>query len=240
MCSQGDKLNSHYISVRDSAAPTRRVSEAALAYASGWCSGITKSSHVISLIRARLPIKVILKARPHPPLTRAPMRLPPARTIGITLFLLAMPTCAAAADWPMWRYDPQRTATSPQQLPAQLHLQWAREYPALTPAWPDQDKMPFDIAYEPVVCGHALLLSSSRHDCVRCLDTRTGEERWTFHADGPVRFAPAAWEGRLFVAADDGYLYCLDAASGKELWKFRCGPSDRKILGNERRISTSP
>ena len=87
-----------------------------------------------------------------------------------------MPTCAAAADWPMWRYDPQRTATSPQQLPAQLHLQWAREYPALTPAWPDQDKMPFDIAYEPVVCGHMLLLSSSRHDCVRCLDTRTGEE----------------------------------------------------------------
>ena len=151
-----------------------------------------------------------------------------------------MPTPVVAADWPMGRYDAQRTAASPQELPAQLHLQWIREYPALTPAWPDQDKMQFDIAYEPVVSGHLLYLSSSRHDCVRCLDTRTGEERWTFHTDGPVRFAPVVWEGRLFVAADDGYLYCLEAASGKELWKFRGGPSDRKILGNERVISTWP
>src|SRR5207253_2459499 len=32
----------------------------------------------------------------------------------------------------------------------------------------------------------------------------------------------------------------LPAESGKLLWKFRGGPSDRKILGNERLISTWP
>jgi outer membrane protein assembly factor BamB len=168
------------------------------------------------------------------------MQSPPVRTIGTILLTLAMPTFAAAADWPMGRYDPQRTAASPQQLPAVLHLQWVREYPPLTPAWPDQAKMQFDIAYEPVVWAHSLFLCSSRHDCVRALDTRTGQERWTFHTDGPVRFAPVAWEGRLYVASDDGHLYCLDAASGKELWKFCGGPSDRKILGNQRLISTWP
>lgn len=140
----------------------------------------------------------------------------------------------------MWRYDPQRSAASPQVLPAKLHLQWAREYPALQPAWPDQDKMQFDVAYEPVVLGQTLFLNSSRHDCVRALDTRTGQERWTFFADGPVRFAPVAWEGRVYFTSDDGNLYCVDANTGKELWKFRGGPSDRKIVGNERVISTWP
>lgn len=140
----------------------------------------------------------------------------------------------------MWRYDAQRSAASPQMLPAKLHLQWAHEYPVLKPAWPDQEKMQFDVAYEPIVAGHTLFLSSSRHDCVRAVDTRTGQERWTFYADGPVRFAPVAWENRLYFTSDDGYLYCLEAASGRELWKFRGGPSDRKILGNDRLISTWP
>ena len=35
-------------------------------------------------------------------------------------------------------------------------------------------------------------------------------------------------------------MYCLQGADGKLLWKFRGGPSDRKILGNERLISTWP
>ncbi len=140
----------------------------------------------------------------------------------------------------MWRYDARRSAASPQTLAATLHLQWTRDYPPLRPAWPDQEKMQFDVAYEPIVWGQMLYLSSSRHDCVRALDTRTGHERWTFFADGPVRFAPVAWDGRLYFTADDGYLYCLDAASGKELWKLRGGPGDRKVLGNERLVSTWP
>jgi outer membrane protein assembly factor BamB len=168
------------------------------------------------------------------------MRFLPARIIGAFLVTVVIPTIAGATDWPMWRCDAQRSAASPQELPAKLYLQWAREYPALKPAWPDQEKMQFDIAYEPVVWGHWLFLSSSRHDCVRAFDTRTGHERWTFYADAPVRFAPVAWDGRLFFTADDGYLYCLEAVSGRELWKFRGGPGDRKILGNDRLISTWP
>jgi outer membrane protein assembly factor BamB len=147
---------------------------------------------------------------------------------------------AKAADWPMWRYDAGRCGASPQALPAELHLQWVREYPPLQPAWPEQDKMQFDVAYEPIVQGKTLYLSSSRHDCVRALDTVTGAEKWTFFADGPVRFAPVAWHGKLYFTADDGYLYCLDGLTGKLIWKSRGGPGERKILGNERLISMWP
>jgi outer membrane protein assembly factor BamB len=162
------------------------------------------------------------------------------RIIGVVLLIGCAAPVAHAADWPMWRYDAQRSAASPQGLPAKLYLQWSRDYPPLQPAWPDQAQMQFDVAYEPVVLGQMLFLNSSRHDCVRALDTRTGQERWTFFADGPVRFAPVAWEGRVYFTSDDGHLYCLDANNGKELWKHRGGPSDRKILGNERLISTWP
>lgn len=147
---------------------------------------------------------------------------------------------AIAADWPQWRYDGQHSAASPHELPHKLSLLWVRELPRLTPAWSDQAKMQFDAAYEPVVAGQRLFISSSHDNSVTAYDTRTGEELWTFFTDGPVRFAPLAWQDKLYFVSDDGYLYCLKAADGSLVWRFRGGPDDRKILGNERLISMWP
>lgn len=149
-------------------------------------------------------------------------------------------TSAQAADWPQWRYDAQRSAASPAALPAQLALHWVRELPKLTPCWPDQPKMHFDAAYEPVVAGQKLFVGSPHDNCVTAYDARTGAEVWTHFVDGPVRFAPLAWQDRLYFACDDGYLYCLAAQDGSLIWRFRGGPSDRKVLGNERLISMWP
>jgi outer membrane protein assembly factor BamB len=140
----------------------------------------------------------------------------------------------------MWRYDAQRSAASPQELPTDLKLHWERRLPRLRPAWPDQPKMQFDTAHEPIVVGQRLFIGSSHDNSVTAYDTRTGEELWTFFTNGPVRFAPAAWEDRIYVASDDGYLYCLQTDQGKLLWRFRGGPSDRQVLGNERLISAWP
>ena len=142
----------------------------------------------------------------------------------------------------MWRCDAGRTAASSESLPQELHLQWVREYPALKPAFWQvrQERVQFDLGYEPVVMGRTMFVASSRNDSVTALDAETGAEKWRFYADGPVRFAPVAWERKLYFACDDGCLYCLDAASGKLLWKVRAVPSDRKVLGNERLISVWP
>ncbi len=134
-------------------------------------------------------------------------------------------------------------ARHPEQTPAadrSLHLQWVRQYPPPRPAWPDQPRMQFDAAYRPVLHQGSVLLGSCRTDCVLALDAATGVEQWRFRADGPVRFAPVAWQDRVFFVADDGCLYCLDAEHGRLAWKFRGGPSDRKVLGNERLVSTWP
>jgi outer membrane protein assembly factor BamB len=166
------------------------------------------------------------------------------RNYVYVVFVLAVTAIAASAeDWPMWRYDTGRTAASPGDLPGQLHLRWVRQYTPRVPVWDDplnQDLMPYDEIFEPVVLKKTLFLGFNDSDKVVALDTDSGEERWRRYFDGPVRFAPLAWNGKLYVCCDDGYLYCLNATNGELIWKFRGGPSDRKILGNKRLISTWP
>ena len=145
-----------------------------------------------------------------------------------------------AEDWPTWRCDPQRSGSTSEQLPETLHLQWVHRRPPLAPAWPDNPRLRFDTIYQPVVLGETMFLASSHSDSVSAIRLSDGSELWRFHADGPVRFAPACRKDSVFVASDDGYLYCLDAATGALRWKLRGGPSDRKVLGNERLISMWP
>lgn len=135
---------------------------------------------------------------------------------------------------------PGRSPEGARTVGAPLFLQWSRDYPPLRPAWPDQPRLQFDAAYHPVFQGDLVLVSSSRNDSVTALDVATGAERWRFRADGPVRFAPTAWQDKVYFSSDDGHLYCVDAHRGRLLWKFRGGPSGKTVLGNERLVSTWP
>ncbi|HYW80215.1 MAG TPA: PQQ-binding-like beta-propeller repeat protein, partial [Thermoguttaceae bacterium] len=148
---------------------------------------------------------------------------------------------ASAGDWPQWRYDAGRGAVTPDALPEQLHLQWVRQLPAPRPAWPaSQPTLRFDVSYAAVAAGKMLFVPSMVTDSVTAYDTETGAEQWRFYADGPIRFAPIAFDGKVCFASDDGFLYCVDASDGSLLWRFQAGPYERRVLGNERLISTWP
>jgi len=156
--------------------------------------------------------------------------------------LLASNVCPStqAEDWPMWRFDSGRNAASPGQLPADLSLQWSRHYAAPQPAWPEDARLMFDAAYEPVVAGSTLFLASAQNDSVTAIDTRSGEKRWQFFAEGPVRFAPVAVDDKVYFGSDDGCVYGLAAEDGRLLWKFNAGESARKVIGNDRLTSVWP
>lgn len=156
---------------------------------------------------------------------------------------LAVPSKDAppTKDWPQWRYDAGRSAATPHALPGNLQLQWQRQLPQPRPAWPaSQPSLRFDLSYSPVAAGGRLLVPSMVTDSVTAYDTAGGVEKWRFYTDGPVRLAPVAHGGKVYFGSDDGYLYCVDAADGGLLWRFRGGPSDRRVLGNGRLISTWP
>ena len=157
---------------------------------------------------------------------------------NLTFFLFAF-NCVQAEDWPTWRHDVGRTGATLEALPSSLHLQWTLKLPPLVPAYKDP-RLQFDKGYEPIVTRGKLIVGSSWTDSVTAYDAVTGEQVWRFLAEGPIRFAPAALDGCVFVGSDDGFLYCLQTDTGKLLWKFRGVPSTRKVLGNGRMISLWP
>jgi len=100
--------------------------------------------------------------------------------------------------------------------------------------------MPFDHAFQPVASKGLVFWGSSAECQVYAADAKSGAERWSFYTDGPVRFAPAIWNDRLFVGSDDGYLYCLAIQDGTLLWKKRGGPNSEMVIGNDRLVSRWP
>lgn len=147
---------------------------------------------------------------------------------------------AAAEDWPAWRHDTSRGNSTSLELADELHPQWSRQLEALELAWPDQPKLDFERTHQPIVVGQRLILGSARNDRVVCYSTRTGEEQWVFHTEGPVRFAPVAYQENIYFGSDDGYLYCVSAETGELVWQLRGGAGDQKVLGNGRLISAWP
>ena len=150
---------------------------------------------------------------------------------------------ARGADWPQFRADAQRSAVSSQSLASELRLSWIRRFGTPRPAFPAEVRLAYDATYEPVVAGGTVFVPSMVTDSVTALDLQTGEVRWRFYADGPVRFAPVVWESGVYFVSDDGFLYCVSAADGALRWKFRGlppGRRDRKLLGSGRLISLFP
>lgn len=144
-----------------------------------------------------------------------------------------------AADWPMWRHDAGRTASTTQAMPDKLDLIWSRELPPLRPAY-KETRLQFDRSYEPVVAGKKIIVGSSREDCLIAFDTDTGAEVWRALATGPVRFAPVIIGDLVLFGSDDGVMRCVKLVDGSEVWSKRAVPSNRMLLGNQRLISVWP
>ncbi len=158
----------------------------------------------------------------------------------VLLFSIWQPALAGA--WHQFRADAARSGYTPDPLPDDLSLRWVyKPTQSPRPAWQGEDtRMSFDYTYHATVAQGRVYFGCSANNKVYALDLASGRERWTFVTDSPVRFAPAFWQGRLYITGDDGYLYCLDAETGTLLWRMRGGPAGDMVLGNGRMISRWP
>lgn len=166
--------------------------------------------------------------------------------IGYVCLACVLPLTGLGA-WPTYRGDGGRSGYTAEALPKKLTPDWVYRAPPPCPAWPSADsRAGFDRAYHVVVAEGRVFFGSSADGVVYALDTATGRECWSFITGGPVRLAPAVADGRVYVAADDGFLYCLSVQAQEGVarptlhWSVRGGPSDSLVLGNDRVISRWP
>ncbi|NQT17302.1 MAG: PQQ-binding-like beta-propeller repeat protein, partial [Planctomycetes bacterium] len=125
------------------------------------------------------------------------MNRPILALIAVAMFAVA----TRAADWPQHRADAARSGYTPERLPDGLLPRWTyRAAHRPMPAWPSRNRLRFDRAFQPVIAAGSLYFGSSADGKLYALDAATGERRWTFQSDGPLRFAPAVWRDRVLLA----------------------------------------
>lgn len=161
------------------------------------------------------------------------------------IFVFLLGSICSGEDWSTYRFDNRRSGISSEAVGGELFLQW-KYIPTHPPktAWPEPveelPRMHSDSAYHTAAAGNSIYFGSSVTDVLYCLNAATGKIRWDFFAEGPIRFAPTVYKGRVYFGSDDGYVYCVDTKKGGLIWKYRAGPSDEKVIGNGRMISLWP
>jgi outer membrane protein assembly factor BamB len=74
----------------------------------------------------------------------------------------------------------------------------------------------------PTVAGGVVYVATSRYTQLVALDAESGAVLWATHlsdASANVYSSPTVSIGKVYVSADDGYLYALDAQTGTIVWK---------------------
>jgi outer membrane protein assembly factor BamB len=107
--------------------------------------------------------------------------------MGLIAFIFSLFVSALSGsgyyDWPMWRFDHNRSASTPEQLAGKLFLQWQVKYSPREPVWDDplnQNLMQYDRIFEPIVAENKLFIGFNDQDKVLALDLGTGKELWHF------------------------------------------------------------
>ena len=162
---------------------------------------------------------------------------------------------ASAEGWSTWRGDVARSGSSEELLPATLRTAWVYNTghaptPILrTPRGTAKEggigkalvpSFTADLSFQMVSSEGRVFFASSVEESVCCLDAVTGALRWTFYAEGAVRFAPVLFGEQVYFGSDDGFVYCLNAANGSLVWKFQTAPTPRRIIASKHFSSQWP
>jgi len=132
-----------------------------------------------------------------------------------------------AKAWPMYRRDSKRSGYAPTTVDVSLQRS----------AW--EKVLPGELSAPAIAEGLCVVSSKSTHT-IHALDQSTGEERWSFTAEGPIDSAPTFHNGRLYFGSADGYVYCVRASDGALVWRYLVAPARQRIVVREQLESAWP
>lgn len=151
------------------------------------------------------------------------------------------PMALDASDWPTYRHDHARRASTPVQVPTSVQPLWhhALETPYTFAEGVGNAMRRQDQPCEPVAAG-GLVVYGGSDGRVTGLDAASGKPLWTHWCGGAVYASPTIWEGWVLVGSADGHVTCLDARNGDLLWRFRVAPHDQRIFNRMHLASRWP
>jgi hypothetical protein len=130
-------------------------------------------------------------------------------------------------DWPTFRHDAERSgAVKTTVQPMNLKRTWYSKLGGKLSTL--------------VVADRKLFVASIDAHGVHALDAATGEQMWSFTANGRVDSPPTVWQGRAFFGSADGHVYCLNANDGKLMWRYRAAPEDKRMMSFDQLESVWP
>ena len=144
------------------------------------------------------------------------------------------PLETSAGDWPTYRGNNQRSASTTVELARPNQPEGAPR----APTWAFAPPKPY-VPTPPVLAGGVVFVAGDDGK-LRAIDSANGQLKWQFTTDGPIKASPSVAENRAYVGSGDGNVYCLEAATGRLLWKFRASPVDRLIMVYGNLTSTWP
>lgn len=108
----------------------------------------------------------------------------------------------SAADWPMFRGDPEHTGQATSAITLPLTLKWSFQAGSA-------------LLSSPAVSGDRLFVGSY------AVKAATGKKLWEFETGGPVTNSPAVSGDMVYFGSYEMRICALNAATGKKVWEFQ-------------------
>jgi len=122
---------------------------------------------------------------------------------------------ATQADWPTYRQNSSRHATTPTSVSPEVKLAWSRQLgERLT---------------QPVVCGDRLLVAAPDAHRITALDPTNGQPIWDYIVGARIDSPPTIYQDKVLLGSADGHVYCLRARDGELVWRYLAAPQHRWI-----------
>jgi outer membrane protein assembly factor BamB len=132
----------------------------------------------------------------------------------------------AENDWPTYRQNQARSASTDASLPATLEPGWSRPLPGPLTAV--------------VVAQDRLYVAQRDAHTLHAFTADDGSPLWSHTAGGRIDSPPTIHQGRVYFGSADGWMYCLRAKDGQLAWRFRVAPESRQIVSYDQLESVWP
>jgi len=173
--------------------------------------------------------------------TESPASLPPDQ---IEFLLETGPAQADPAapdpsryDWPLYRHDRWRSASTPASGPERLDPLWSIDLESVNRSpegpilhdWRENPVVKGPVSAPTIANGLVFVARPDAHELV-AIDSCSGKIRWRFTANGRIDTPPAIYRGLCLFGSAAGWVYALRADTGERVWRLRAAPTDQRIV----------